>query len=321
VDYASYRRWRDETIARRPEIRRLDCMNPEKALAPWVPVAAPARTGDLAAAWARATGQVIAPGELVLSKGVREVLAAAFAVFSGRELWLPQDVYPVYWELARAAGHSPAGFPTLSGGAWSFLEQANPRALAVLPVPLSPLGRWPSSGEVAALVQWLRAGPERGLLVDAVYTYDFEVAGELLAPLLATGRCGAVWSCSKSWLSRDVLGIGRVPREWASPLQDRLPPVEPGRALALLETGPELPRRQAQAFRREWQRLAPAIRQAAPDWCAPATGYFATVALPYDRLLDRDLLAVPGSVFGGSDDRSIVSCLHDLVRHEREAGP
>jgi hypothetical protein len=78
--------------------------------------------------------------------------------------------------------------------------------------------------------------------------------------------------------------------------------------------------RQAQAFAREWQRLAPLIRRAAPGWQPPETGYFSTVSLPVERLLEHELLAVPASVFGGDGGLSIVSCLHDLVQHEGEAG-
>jgi hypothetical protein len=294
-------------------------MNPEKALASWAPVARPAGAGDIAAAWARATGLAIGPRELVLGKGVRELLTIIFGTLRSPELWLPEDVYPVYWELARASvGFEPAGFRTLAGEPWAFLERAGPRAQALLPIPLSPLGRWPSRAEIAALVDWLGQDEGRGLLVDAVYTYDFAAAGDVLRPLLATDRCGVLWSCSKSWLRRDVLGIGRVPEGWAPSLQRQLRPEELAPALALLDAHPGLPSRQAQAFRREWQRLAPLIRRAAPDWQPPQTGYFSTVALPAAQLLEHDLLAVPASVFGGAGGLSVVSCLHDLVQRERE---
>jgi histidinol-phosphate/aromatic aminotransferase/cobyric acid decarboxylase-like protein len=323
VDYAGYRRWRDQVVVRRPEVRRLDCMNPARALASWVPaVRGAARERDPAAAFARATGHLVSADQVVIGRGVRELLEAAFTVVAGRpaELWLPEDVYPAYWELARAAGLTAHPFALLGAAAWSFLEWGAAEAVAVLPVPLSPLGRWPTRGEQAALLAWLRGSAGRTLLVDAVYTYDFPASEAVLAPLLVTGRCAVLWSCSKSWLRRDALGIAQVPPAWAAPMQAHTPAPDPTAAIALMEEQPDLPSRQEQAFAREWARLATPIRAAAPDWQPPTTGYFSTVAMsPYRLLTDHAILSVPASVFGSrSDDLSVISCLHDLASNERE---
>lgn len=52
----------------------------------------------------------------------------------------------------------------------------------------------------------------------------------------------------------------------------------------------ELPRFQQQAFTREWRRLAPRIKAAAPTWEPPETGYFSVIDVPFETLLDRHAL-------------------------------
>jgi aspartate/methionine/tyrosine aminotransferase len=334
VDYASYRLWRDETVARHPQVRRLDCMNPAKALASWVhDVQDPANDRSAATvqsavrAWSNATGIIIPAPELVVARGVRDLLAATLATLRdpGSELWLPEDVYPAYWALARDAGFTPRPFATLGDLPWSFLQEARPRAAAILPLPLSPVGRWPSPSEHQSLVRWLESGDGHALVADAVYTYDFPTCRSVLDPLLATGRCAALWSCSKSWLTREALGIAHVPEAWAMSIRERasVPEATLGPVVALLQDQPGLPSRQARAFQRQWQRLAPSIRRAAPEWDPPTTGYFSEVHVNHERLLaDHGILAVPASVFGaGTDAISVVSCLYDLASDERGAGP
>jgi DNA-binding transcriptional MocR family regulator len=262
----------------------------------------------------------------VISTGVREILRAALGVVCerGDELWLPNDVYPVYWDLARAAGLSPLPFTTLPTPDWSFLERTARNAIALMPMPLSPLGRWLSGSESQLLVDWLAAHEDRVLIVDAVYTYDFEASRRALDPLVETHRCVVLWSCAKSWLAPGALGVARIPLDWAPRIRDSVPSPDADRLhslLGLLEGTPELPRRQAQHFRHEWSRLEPRIRSADPKWRAPTSGYFGTVALPFQALVqDHGILSIPASVFGSErEDVSVLSCLRDLANPPLEA--
>ena len=89
---------------------RLDCMNPVKALAALKPRAAVAAAPGVGArpggSLAGALGHAAAGGRVVLSTGVRPFLARLYAAFAteGRRLHAPEDVYPVYLDLAAAAG-------------------------------------------------------------------------------------------------------------------------------------------------------------------------------------------------------------------------
>jgi histidinol-phosphate/aromatic aminotransferase/cobyric acid decarboxylase-like protein len=328
MTYQAYRLWRDRLMQTRTP-RRLDCMNPQMALAHLRPRPAsepPARAATVAdalAAW-RHAGAVRLPAEdFLVGTGVRPILEALFAQLAGQidTLWLPGDVYPVYWELS--AHVERRGFWTLPTIDWSFLAAAGPRDALLIPHPLAPLGRPLTSEELARLRRWVEARPGRRIILDAAY--------QLTAPFdEGTRRLGsdaqviAIWSLSKPWLARDLLGIARVSSTVRAELQPRLRIAEPAalaRAIELMTTAPELPARLERRFAVEWSRLADELRPICPEWQPPASGYFAVLPRSAERLLaEHDVLAIPASVFGAAQpDLSVVTCLHDLETRDRDA--
>ena len=98
---------------------RLDCMNPVKALAALKPAPPsrprPASARDLEAVWRARWDIAAAGGRVVLSTGARPFLARLYAAFAteGRRLHAPEDVYPVYLDLAAAAGLTLTTFATV----------------------------------------------------------------------------------------------------------------------------------------------------------------------------------------------------------------
>jgi aspartate/methionine/tyrosine aminotransferase len=302
-------------------------MNPAKALAAWGPSAhargesrAAAIESDALALWSRATGLQLEAAWV--GAGVRDLLERLVPAFDAvvDEFWCPEDVYRVYAEILGARMRRE--YRTIPDVEWNSLGRSSRRAALLCPVPLSPLGRNLDANEAAGIAAWLAESNDRYLLVDAVYAYEFEALGRVLAPLVRTGRAVVLFSCTKSWLLPGALGLGAT----STLLHARITPQAPrapdlSLAPAWLDEHPDLPHRQQRAFAREWQRLAPRIIDAAPRWLPPETGYFSVVNVPFERLLERhDVLAVPASVFGSrSRDHSIVTCLHDLVAHERAA--
>lgn len=322
MDYAAFRSFRDH-IVREREVLRADCMNPARALARWRHAPTDASlAGDptrALAAWTTASGLAIARERLVAGEGVRDLLRALFGILAPGELWLPGDVYPVYWQLASST--APRPFATLPDLDLDFLADAGQRAVVVLPAPVTPLGRPLRPDEVEALRAWLAASPARRLVIDAVYTYDFAASLDMVETLLATDQCVLLWSCTKSWLCPDGLGVAAGPEQLLTPLRASVRPGQRlGHAAATLERQPTLPSLQQAAFAREWSRLAPALRAADPAWAPPATGYFSIIPRHHRDLLDaHGILAVPASVFGSPQPSiSIVTCLHDLVLHADE---
>jgi aspartate/methionine/tyrosine aminotransferase len=330
VDYASYRQFRDELLRERQPLR-LDCMNPVQALAPWTCSMSEleqtaASSAQAIASWSRATQIALDPERTVVGRGVRDLLSAtfSFALNRGEELWLPEDVYPVYWELARQADVSMRAFATLPQPNLSFLPQTGEGAAIVFPVPVSPLGRLLTDSEAMALFLWLSVSRRRLLILDAVYTFDFNVVRPLIESFLTKNadQCIVLWSCSKSWLAPGSLGLAAVPHSLALTLQGSVSPpseAEFGRIKAVLDDRPDLCQLQQAAFDREWQRLAPRIRCVVPDWQPPSVGYFSLVSAPFTTLLNEyDILSVPATVFGSPhNDLSIVTCLHDLAAHQK----
>jgi len=332
MDYSSYRRCRDALLRERPDLLRLDCMNPVVALAfartEGAPEACegPPSPADLVSAWSQATGVVVPECHRVIGTGVRDLLGAAFEFVAeaGDTLWLPADVYPVYWELARQSGLRPRAFRTMPRPDWSFLESIHDRATVLLPMPLSPLGRALAPTEVEALRRWLEADGRRTLLLDTVYAYDFLTTRRVLEPLAEMAdRCAILWSCAKSWLRPGALGVGQVPTAWRDAMLPRMsaPAAEEGRALAsALTHAPHLPAALQGAFRGQWRRLTPRVRAVQPTWQPPETGYFAVLELAFERLHQQHgILAVPATVFGSSDaEVSVVTCLHDMTHLDPE---
>lgn len=317
MDYAAFRSFRDQ-VAQARALVRMDCMNPAKALARWqhMPAEGASVTGDALAAWTAASGLGIDSDQLAAGEGVRDLLRATLELVDKADLWLPEDVYPVYWQLASGAPHP---FATLPDFDLAFLAQTSARAVVVLPAPITPLGRGLSSDEIATLHAWLRASRERVLIIDAVYTYDFAASRPMVERLLATDQCVMLWSCTKSWLCPEGLGVAAGPATIVTRLRYR---VRTGsklaRTVAALTHRPELPALQQQAFTREWDRLTPVVRAAEPSWTPPSTGYFSVLPRDHRALLEHDILAVPASVFGSPRaDLSIITCLHDLVAHAR----
>jgi histidinol-phosphate/aromatic aminotransferase/cobyric acid decarboxylase-like protein len=331
VRYDEFRRLRDELLQTRRPLR-LDCMNPERALASWVDgivprpsTGGPATLDRAISAWSDAAGWLPDTPSIVAGQGIRELLAGVMDHERGRldELWLPADVYPVYGDLARAAGHAPRSFATLPEPDWTFLDRTAARSGLLLPIPLSPRGRLPTPTELDALIRWLERTPESLLMVDAAYTYEFSACRPMTQALFETGRCILLWSCSKPWLLSRSLGLAAMPASRASSLRDRIAPPSASAMAAVvsrLEGLPDLPRRQQAAFRREWSRIEPRVRAIVPEWRPPETGYFSVVARPFSEVLERfDMLGVPASVFGSGAERTVVTCLHDLALHESGA--
>ncbi|MCY1008206.1 hypothetical protein OV079_22125 [Nannocystis pusilla] len=227
---------------------------------------------DLARAWCELRGlpPAAARGAMICA-GVRHALSLLFAhmAVAGRRLALPTDVYPVYWDLARAAGVATVGvatFPELAIA--DLLDRATRADVAalVLPDPLKLHGRSLAADERAALLAWLARDPHRRLVLDGVYSFGRRLSPATLE-LLASGQVLYLDSLSKGWLYPRVFGVAHLPaRDF-----DRLGPVfraaaprRPtcGSPRASSPTTPSSPRR-------SWPRSTSTALASSPT-CAPA---------------------------------------------------
>lgn len=250
--------------------------------------------------------------------GVRQTLTALFTHMrdNGYEFWLPEDVYPFYWQVAHDAQITPQSFTTLPAPAFAPLRKAGPRAVMLLTNPVTPLGCVMNDVEIGTLKSWLAASSQRRIILDTVYTYDRKF-DKGTKNLLATGQCYIAHSLSKSWLERGVFGILVPPPQDAAAIRAALPAPQAEAyhsAYAALTRQSALPDIQQAAFTRAWARMTPEIRKFDPDFKPPLTGYFALVNAPWDTVLKQhNTLLLPASVFGSKNlNLSIASCLHGI---------
>ncbi|MEV6979063.1 aminotransferase class I/II-fold pyridoxal phosphate-dependent enzyme [Kitasatospora sp. NPDC093806] len=272
---------------------------------------------DLARAWLR---RFELPEEwsrrAMISRGVRHGLGLVFHRLRAvrARLWLPADVYPVYFELARAAGLAPGSYPTLPAPVLPSPPAGSPAddrpEYLLLANPSKPLGRYLSEAECDELVAWLDASPRRHLLIDSVYDLGAPFAAGTRR-LLDTGRAVLLHSVTKGWLWPRTFGVVLLGPEQAELAEAfRADPPTPAQlrlADHLLTEHGDLPRQVADELdaraRRLFDRLPPEVLDAIPGASRTSPGnYFFPVEIPAETLRhEYGVLALPAGVFGPTD--------------------
>jgi hypothetical protein len=325
MTFKDFQQVREQILRERPGV--LDCAqtNLYRTLARVIPPAAPAcdRTEHrchLAESWVEYFGFPPETARRALvSCGVRHSLALLFQHYAtqGAQLWLPEDNYPVYGELARAAGLAPRTFPTMPEPRWPAAAAGITPELLVVTNPLKPLGRWLDAEDVSALTVWLTASPRRRLLLDTVYTFETRFHASTLE-LWSTAQTLLLHSLTKGWLSPRIFGVALVPEHDAGALTPVFREQPPGqanlsRARELLCGHPGLPATVARELASARQRLLSVL----PDQCSSVTrvdghGYFHAVAGNWSDLLETtNLLGLPATVFGSAQEEiTILSSLN-----------
>jgi histidinol-phosphate/aromatic aminotransferase/cobyric acid decarboxylase-like protein len=256
-------------------------------------------------------------GRALISHGVRHSLALLFAGWArqGKTALLPADIYPVYGQLATAAGLPYANFETIRTIEAGELQEAD---ILLVANPLKPRGNMLGASEVSALKGWLAVDPSRRLVIDAVYTFNLGFHPSTIE-LLAGGQTVLLHSMSKAWLSPLVLGVALVPESDLDSFA-RLFREAPVREDALYEARARLqhdlrfPAQVSKVLNRAELGVRNVLRARGLEHLLPAedqlTRYLFAVRANADKLLrELDVLAIPLSVFGGDDDYSVISCL------------
>lgn len=328
MNFAQFQQFRERLLRERPDVVDCAATNLYATLSRFIPPATtpPAHTVHrchLATEW---TARFDLPPELasraLISCGVRDSLALLFHHYAreGARLWLPADTYPVYGELARAAGLIPHEFVTLPEPAWPNSQPIPETELLVVTNPLKPLGRWLSPGDVAALAAWLGMNPRRRLLLDAVYTFETRFHPTTLQ-LLATQQTILLHSLTKGWLHPRLFGVALVPERDAAaltPVFRTQPPSQSNlaRARELMAQNAGMPVTISRELDSARSRLLTSIPQhLIPLAAADAPGYFTPVADRWQDILNgSNVLGLPAAVFGSQrDDITILSSLNFLT--------
>lgn len=279
---------------------------------------------DLARAWLRRFELPAEwSGHAMVCRGVRHGLGVVFHWLRALQarLWLPSDVYPVYFELARAAGLAPASYPTLPAPALPRAPAGDRPEYLLLANPSKPLGRYLSDAECAAVISWLRQSPHRRLLIDSVYDLGAPFAAGTRR-LLDTGCAVLLHSVTKGWLWPRTFGVvllGPAPAELAEAFRAEPPtPAQLRIADRLLTEDSDVPRQVvgelAARAERLFERLPDEVLGEIPATSRTCPGnYFFPVDIPAETLQrECGVLAMPVSVFGESGwSGSILTSLAD----------
>lgn len=255
----------------------------------------------------------------LVSQGVRQSLQCLFAYWAsqGTRLLLPADVYPVYLEMARAAGCTFATYRTWPQASFEGIDQAD---VVLAASPMKPRGDELRAEEKELLRAWLKADTRRRLVVDAVYTFDTRISPSIRV-LMNTNQVLVLHSLSKGWAEPLAAGVTLVPAqdvEVLTPLFRALAvnPDKLAMAHALLEQdrmGPELLRRHlAQLQAKLATTLAGCmLPNAIPGRAVNPGQYLFVLPLDWRSLFQsHHVLALPLSVFGeATPGLSVVSSL------------
>lgn len=323
MTYREFQEYRTALLKARPDLIDLAETNPWRALAnltPAVPqdLVTPVDRDELAAAWLRTFSlDENCTARTLLSSGVRHSLPLIFSVLTNRsaQLLLPVDVYPVYGQLAYAAGVTTETFPTIPE-----LQLPDQGDWLLLPNPLKPAGRWLNSTEVKQIKEWLEKRPDRRLLLDIVYTFERQLH-PTTRELLETGRTVLLHSLSKGWLHQQIFGVALVPEcehaALAAAFSNSAPDLAALRsARDLLTACPEYPDVIGAEIRRRRQRMLERLPEIVRDRATfpaetVAAGYLMAVNLDPGELLEKyRLFTAPLTIFGSSNtDYCVMSVL------------
>lgn len=325
MNFAEFQALRSRLLAERPALLDLAETNLYRSLARLVPDSAPPTDGTvhrchLASQWTALLGlPEEASRRAFVTGGVRDGLDTLFRHLAGKPclLWLPEDNYPVYHELATAHGHRPKTFPTLPVAQWP--EETPPvdaeQEWLLVTHPLKPRGRSVDNQDTESLLRWLATDERRRVLLDTVYRLEPRF-DDLTLRLLATKQAIVLHSLTKGWLHPRCFGVVLMPERDASvwnPVFREKPPPQSNLATArhLMSRHADLPEKVAQALGAAQQDLFEAIRNLPCEVMEvdPAS-YFVPVACRWDALLDQGILGLPASVFGSPcDDLTLLSSL------------
>jgi histidinol-phosphate/aromatic aminotransferase/cobyric acid decarboxylase-like protein len=323
MNFTTFQEQRQALLAARPEL--LDCAetNLYRALSHLIPATPPPVTGTvhrchLASQWV-ATYDLPAEWSkrAFISNGVRDSLTRLFSHYAqqGTQLWIPEDNYPVYHELATAAGLSPKTFPTLPDIQWPTEAPSLQDEVLLITHPLKPRNRPLESDDADSILAWLQVNPRRRLLLDAVYTLEARF-DKTTRRLLETEQTILLHSLTKGWLYPRLFGIALVPEADAEDLKPAFRDSPPSQshlntARNLMTAHPDTPRRVAQALEAAQRHLFSSL-PALPQEPLPThgVGYFFPIQMPWQELLNHHVLGLPATTFGSKrEDFTILSSL------------
>ncbi|MCM8526917.1 MAG: hypothetical protein NE327_10395 [Lentisphaeraceae bacterium] len=265
--------------------KRLDCMNPFKAMSFTDPVHNSVSESEADNFLYSLTGR-----DVSFCSGVRDALKTLFRVNNEKQIYIPNEVYPVYFDLVEVG----SDFCSYSIFDKSALQDVEDSLI---------LYTFNHFGDLELNLNLGRELLSKGniLLIDAVYDYAFSV--KEFYSLLSSEKCFILSSFSKTQLCRS---FGYV-------IHDSH--VEFNKPEEYFSFNEEVSAKQLRIFAKRWKQLESQLEFKLSDSRHP---YFKLLDKSFEELLEKKILGIPMSVFSRyncCDDKTVVSCLYEIDRY------
>lgn len=261
---------------------RLDCMNPRKSMSFLNPPRKRVTPDESLLSIREAFGY---GGNISFSGGVCASLRTLSSVYRDRMFYIPQEVYPVYFQMIQGLKQ---GYSVFGYNSFEHIQDS---------VIIYSLNHF---GSLKLRVPDLNRLVDRGniVIIDAVYDYRRLV--KQYYPLVKSGSCYVLCSTSKTQLTHES---GFVLHETAT---NFTPPYE------YYKYDTEFPIAQCAVFNNRWAEICDVVSAGLYSTNHPylriADGY------SFRGLLDRGILSIPMSVFSSiiGTHSAVVSPLFEI---------
>lgn len=307
MNYQQYQNWRDEVLDK--DTLDLGNLNVFSLCSDTLTAEYDTSQEVVLKKWSSNAGFNIDPTKTLMSTGVRDMIQSIAKVLFPNldEIWIPNDVYPVYSKLFT---HHKTHTFSITELQYDVLDRSSDASAILIPNPLHPVGRYLTKDEEQKLAKWLDLSSDRWLLMDTVYDYEGR-------RFLEHERCIVLRSMSKAWLCRKMFGVAEMPAKLLSLVNaPKSSPEHLKLCLQVLESQSNRPRKLQESFVQAWIRTQKELFSLKVDFTPPETGYLAVLPYSYCELYEKGIIAVPISVFGSDKSNlSVISCI-ESISHE-----
>lgn len=271
----AFREQTNTLLQHNPNLLRLDCLNPVKAIKfsfeyNYIPEI------DIKTAWGKFLD--LRFNNFNLNLGVRHSLWLIFNKLS--TIHLPRGVYPVYQQIAKDIGINYTEYDSLESFAGNSL-------LVTFPA----FGTDIEEKEFNFLSNWLSKSKENLLIIDRVY--DYSRNNQYIQQLIDTDQVIVCYSLTKFFLSPLLMGFTILPSAWELEKTEGL---DENKAKVLLTKYKSFPIEQQNKFNYRWKKLG----------FEPSIGYLKKI--DYEP---ANSISTPGYLFGSVQENWVISCLHE----------
>lgn len=281
--FVEFKRQVAEALEQNPKLLRLDCLNPVKAIphefSDYIP------NIGIDDAWKNFLK--LDYKHFFYTSGVRDSLSQLLPLLKNRKIAIPQDVYPVYQQLA--AENDTVEYRTLP---YFNIQEALITDTVLMTFPF--MGTDLTDSEIDVLCDWLGKDPNSLLIIDRVYDYE----NRNIQKLIDTNQVIVLYSLSKAFLSPGVMGLAVVPEPYKIKTEKNW---DENKAKSIL-SHVDFPKKQIAIFKYRWNKLG----------YNRYPSYSKCLQRASENFLENKILAVPGDVYNSKNPMvSIVTCLHE----------